>query len=199
MAAYIYTRLVRDATKAGIDLTSHTKKAVTWLRSKYAEIGKNAVVPSKFINESENKRKRVKMGRMYMFLYDPKGKKELPYYDRFPLIFPVQFAPDGFYGLNLHYLPPILRAKLLDSLYELRVNTEKKDETTRLRLTYSLLSGAARFRLFAPCFKHYLYEHTRSSFIYVPPEEWDMTVFLPTEQFKKATKEKVWKDSRSKV
>jgi len=30
----------------------------------------------------------VEPGGMYMFLYDPKTKAKLPYFDRFPLIFP---------------------------------------------------------------------------------------------------------------
>jgi hypothetical protein len=138
-----------------------------------------------------------------MFLYDPKGKKELPYYDRFPLVFPVDFETDGFYGLNMHYLPPVLRAKLYDSLLELKTKSENENisavELTRIRITYTLLKKAARFRFFKPCFKHYLYKQVRSPFIIVPEEEWNITMFLPSEQFKKATKEQVWKDSRSKV
>jgi hypothetical protein len=33
----------------------------------------------------------------------------------------------------------------------------------------------------------------------VPPEEWAMSLFVPSEQFRKATKEKVWSDSRKMV
>jgi hypothetical protein len=111
----------------------------------------------------------------------------------------VKPTKGGFYGINLHYLPPILRAKLLDALYETQVNGVVGNETTRMKFNYDLLASAARFRLFRPCFKRYLYNQAKSSLIYVPPEEWNMTVFLPTENFKKATKEEVWKDSRRKV
>ena len=172
---------------------------MTWLRQRYNDVTQNSVKSTNFINEADAKRNIGKVGRMYMFVYDPKGKKELPFYDRFPLIFMVEPAGDGFYGLNLHYLPPILRGKLLDALYETLVNGVVGNETTRLKITYKLLKAAARFRLFKPCFKHYLFKHMRSKFVYVPPEQWDMTVFLPTEQFKKATKDQVWKDSRSKI
>jgi hypothetical protein len=185
MPASIYNRLVKDASKASIDVINRSKKSIDWLRARYNEISKASVRTNLFINEAERKRNIGKIGRMYMFVYDPKGKETLPFYDRFPLVFYVQ--------------PPTLRAKLLDSLYDTQVNGVVGNETTRMKITYQLLSSAARFRFFKPCFKHYLFKHMRSKFIYVPPEEWDMTVFLPTEQFKKASKDTVWKDSRSKI
>lgn len=199
MSAQIYSKLVAQASKAGLDITDRSRKSVAWLRAKYSEITKNSVVPAKFIDQTERKRNVPKVGRMYMFVYDPKGKDTLPFYDRFPLIYFVEPAQNGFYGINLHYLPPILRAKLMDSLYETQVNGVVSNETTKLKISYQLLKAASRFRWFKPCFKMYLFEHMRSKFIYVPPEEWDATVFLPTEQFRKATREEVWKDSRSKI
>jgi hypothetical protein len=62
------------------------------------------------------------IGKMYTFFYDPKHKETLPYYDLFPLIFVVGPAAGGFLGINLHYLPPVLRAKLMDSLYQILNN-----------------------------------------------------------------------------
>ena len=47
----------------------------------------------------------VTPGEMYMFYYDAKHKDTLPYWDRFPLVFPFSKVKDGFLGLNLHYLP----------------------------------------------------------------------------------------------
>jgi hypothetical protein len=199
MPASIYTKLVNQATKAGFDVTDRSKKSIKWLRERYNDISKASVAAAKFVDQSDRKRKRGSIGRMYMFIYDPKGKEELPFYDRFPLIIFVKPTKGGFQGLNLHYLPPILRAKLMDALYETQVNGVVSNETTRLKINYNLLNAASRFYLFKPCFKQYLYNNTRSNLMYVPPEEWDMTVFLPTEQFKKATKDQVWKDSRSKL
>ena len=46
---------------------------------------------------------------MYNFSYDP-NKKQLPYYDRFPLCIPVQPYTDGF-GMNLHYIAPNIKAQ----------------------------------------------------------------------------------------
>jgi hypothetical protein len=132
-----------------------------------------------------------------MYAYDPKNRKTLKYYDRFPLTIMVQQAPGGFYGLNLHYLPLKQRAIFLDRLSTV-ANNQKYDETTRLKITYDLLKSAKKFKYFAPCFKHYLLSHVDSKIMKVEASEWDMAIFLPTESFAKAKKTTVWKDSRSK-
>jgi hypothetical protein len=135
---------------------------------------------------------------MYHFFYDPKTKEQLPYYDVFPLIFMVGKAENGFYGINLHYLPPQLRAKLMDALYDV-VSDKRYDENTKLRLSYNLLQGAAKYRYFKPCFKHYLTKHVQSRFVEVLSTEWDIALFLPTERFRGANKQKIWSDSRKQI
>src|ERR1700686_4103897 len=94
-------------------------------------------------------------GRMYMFFYDPKHKKTLPYYDSVPLIFPIEKYKDGFLGINLHYLHPTLRAKLMDALMTYANNT-KFDDSTKLNISYKILKGASRTKYFKPCVKRYL-------------------------------------------
>jgi hypothetical protein len=137
-------------------------------------------------------------GRLLMYRYDPKLKEILPYYDRFPLILPIRFDNDGFLGLNLHYLPPALRKNLLDAIYR-HYKMQHITERKRLQLDYQLLSGSARYRWFKPCVKKYLWKHVRSKFHMVDPREWDMVVTLPLERFEKASKQKVWADSRRKI
>ena len=134
------------------------------------------------------------MGNMYMFFYDPKFKKTLPYYDGFPLIIMLGPAPNGFYGLNLHYLPYNTRAKFLDDLMAFGPPTPK--ESSRLTgLRYNLISGVRKFKEFRPCFKHYLGTNVRSQFARVPMTDWEIAIFLPVEQFKKSSKQAVWQDS----
>ena len=105
---------------------------------------------------------------------------------------------DGFNGINFHYLPPILRAKLMDALYT-TVNNKTYDATTKVRISYDILKGVSKFRLFKPTLKKYLRNHIRSNFLQVSSSEWDIALFLPTENFKKANKDQVWADSRKKV
>jgi hypothetical protein len=141
---------------------------------------------------------RPMVGSMYMYYYDPKHKKTLPYYDRFPLVFPYRKVEGGFMGLNLHYLPLNYRAKLMDALYDV-ANNDKFDETTKLKFNYSILSNASKFKYFAPCIKHYLTDQVRSRFLYVYPSEWDVALFLPLERFQGATKQKVWAESKKLI
>ena len=74
-------------------------------------------------------------GRMSMFVYDPKTKQKLPFYDTFPLVLPIDVIRGGFIGLNFHYLPYGLRFKLLEQLQQFASNS-KFDQSTRLQVTY---------------------------------------------------------------
>ncbi len=138
------------------------------------------------------------IGSMYMYYYDAKHKDTLPYFDAFPLVFPYRRVENGFMGINLHYLPLPLRAKLMDALYDVSSN-DKYDETTRLKMNYNILDNAAKFKYFKPCVKHYLTNQVRSKFLYVYPSEWDVALFLPTERFRGANKQKVWADSKKLI
>ena len=135
---------------------------------------------------------------MYFFSYDPKYKATLPYYDRFPLIFKVGQYRGGFEGINMHYLPYRLRARLMDALYETS-NNKRYDETTRLRITYDLLKAATKYKEFKPTYKKYLNQHVRSRFVEIGATEWDIALFLPVERFEKASKTAVWRDSRNAI
>lgn len=139
------------------------------------------------------------IGRMCMFYYDPKLKDKLPYYDRFPLVIPIQLTPDGFIGLNLHYLPPAYRATLMDSLYTTIYKNKHLDEKKRIQLSYQIVKSASRNRFFIPCVKRYLYDHLRSRVLMLEPKDWNVALFMPTERFEKARKRTVWQESVAKI
>jgi len=111
------------------------------------------------------------------------------------MIFIVDKIPGGFYGLNLHYLPPTYRARLMDALYSVEQNDSVR-KSKKLELSYDLLKSASRFSYFKPCFKHYLTDHVQSRMLYVPAEEWDIALMLPTQRFRKAGAATVWRESR---
>jgi hypothetical protein len=201
MATTVFDKMLADAARQGI-VIKNTKKSMDWFRARAANIQNYQVKASKFLSDYERTGAVWFPGNMYMMVYDPKGKDTLPYYDNFPLILPYKKVPGGFYGLNLHYLPPTYRAKLMDVLWQDRLNNQKFDDTTKMKLgarAYHVLKASARYRYFKPCVKHYLDEHVRSRFIYIHPNEWQAALFLPSEQFRKATKEQVWKDSRRTI
>lgn len=193
MASFM-DRLEAEAFRAG--LRKGTDEARKWFQKKLRTI-KNVNRKSLLTDEDFNPRTKPLPGRMFMYFYDPKHKKTLPYYDRFPLIFMVEKAEGGFYGLNLHYLPPKQRAIFFDKLTEY-TNNNKYDSTTRLKLKYNLLKGSSKLKMFKPCFKHYLTEHIKSRIVEVPASEWDSVLFLPSESFVKKSKNAVWTESRKK-
>lgn len=131
------------------------------------------------------------------FLYSPKGKETLPYYDRFPLTLILDIKPDGFLGLNFHYLRPIDRAYFMDHLYKLEV-PDSAHQTFRINITYEILKANKRYRYYKPCIKKYLKSHIRNFLIPVYPEEWDIALFLPTEKFVGLSRDKVWEESKGK-
>lgn len=135
------------------------------------------------------------VGRMFMFIYDAKTKENLPYFDKFPLIIMVGPAKGGFYGLNLHYLPPLVRAMFFDKLLK-HTNNKKFDETTKFRLNYEMLKSASNLKQFQPCFKRYLFSHIKSKTVEVPSSEWELALFLQTDDFVYKTRQTVWKDSK---
>jgi hypothetical protein len=183
------------------DLKAGSREAVDWFRSQALKVKR---IDNRKITQTTQPFVRFQslsansIGKMYMFVYDPKTKDILPYYDTFPLVFPIEFYGDSFLGINLHYLPPVLRARLMDALYS-TINNKKYDKTTLLKISYQILSGASRFRYFKPCVKKYLFSHVGSPFIYISPDEWDYALMLPTERFQKANKSIVFKDSLSMV
>lgn len=192
-----FVKLLQQAEQDGIML-DNSRESLEWLRKKYGTVRPTDVIERKFLAETDRRRKTPLLGRMYMFLYNPKYKEELPYYDRFPLVFPFRRVAGGFYGINLHYLAPKYRAILMDQLYNLLNNT-KFDETTRLRFTYDLLNSSTKYRWFKPCVKHYLSGRMQSSLIYIEPTEWNLALFVPSEQFRKENKRDVWQDSYRSV
>jgi hypothetical protein len=196
--ATIFDNILKQGISKGI-VPAKSSAARTWYRDAAVKLLSNTTANS-FDKRMDSSRKTEDMeyGYMYAFRYDPKWKNELPYYDTFPLIFPVKFESDGFLGINFHYLPPVLRAKLMDALYSTLTN-KKYDDTTRVRISYDILQSAAKYRYFKPTLKKYLRNHIRSKFLEIQVNEWDIALFLPTESFKKADAKHVWEESRKKI
>lgn len=191
--AALFDEILAKGIRAG-QLPARSSTAREWFRDKAKELGK--VSESQILRDNTDRLKsRSAIGKMYFFVYDAKHKKTLPYYDRFPLIFPVDKVPGGLYGINMHYLPLPLRAQLMDSLYDI-TNNKRYNESTKLKLSYGVLKGAEKFSLFKPTFKRYLNSQIRSRFVQIEPAEWDVALFLNSEQFVGASRTKVWADSK---
>ena len=175
-----------------------SRKSIEWLKDKVRNIRNPKQIVVDIVKEKDRSKGRFLTGGLYFFCYDPKYANTLPYYDVFPLVLVLEKYGDGFMGLNLHYLPIPVRAAFLDKLLDYAIYNDE-DEIKRMRITYDILSASKRFKAFGPCLKRYLYNHTTSRLLKVEPHEWETALFLPVEQFQKATKKKVFAESLEEI
>ena len=155
------------------------KEPYQWYRNRIKELG----TPSQAQLIRDGKiTGRVSCGALNMFIYDPKLKNKLPYYDTFPLVLPLERYRDGFLGINFHYLPYALRARLLSRL----------DPDAN----YSALKNV---RLVKPTLKRYLNSNVRSRFRKLEEEDFMTAIMLPVQRFRKSSASKVWSDSRKVI
>ena len=167
-------------------------RSTEWYKDKIQELGTPSALD---LIRDGKKSKRPFFGRLNMFIYDPKFKKTLPYYDTFPLVLPIENYPDGFLGINLHYIPIPLRIRLLDRLVDFSNNT-KFDQSTRIVADYQKLKNV---RLIRPTIHKYLAGQVKSQFRRIDADEFTIATLLPVQRFKKASAAEVWKESRSMV
>jgi len=178
------------------DLKTAVKKSRAWFEQQVLIMTRQQLTPQRVLNGNPDQLvTKIIPGHLYMFVYDPKTKDTLPYYDRFPLVFPFRKTPDGFIGLNMHYLPYPLRITLLDNLLTFASN-QRFDETTRLKYSWALIDGMSRYAAAKPCVKQYLVGHVRTQFRQVESNNWATAMLLPVERFVGASKQEIWADSK---
>tara|TARA_Y100000034_G_scaffold123061_1_gene169346 strand:+ start:547 stop:1104 length:558 start_codon:yes stop_codon:yes gene_type:complete len=185
MAVSKYIQSVKDEVRG-------RPRSTQWYKDKIKEFGKPK--PLDLLRDGKRDTKPF-YGKLNMFMYDPKHKKKLPYYDTFPLVLPLEKYSDGFLGINMHYLPIPLRIKLLDRLVDFSNNT-KFDESTRLIVDYSKLKN---IKLIKPTLHRYLAGHTKSDFRRIDADEFTIATLLPVQRFKKESENTVWSDSRGMI
>ncbi len=185
MAQSKYIQSVLDAARG-------RPKSTQWYREKIKEFG----TPGAMDLIRDGKRNtRPFFGRLNMFIYDPKFKKTLPYYDTFPLVLPLENYTDGFLGINMHYLPIPLRIKLLDRLVDFS-NDTNFDAGTALLVEYQKVK---KIRLVKPTIHKYLAGQVKSQFRRIDADEFMIATLLPVQRFKKGSANEVWKDSRGMI
>lgn len=185
----------------------NTFEAMVWFKEQINDL-KNQPKTIEEKKERKNREKDIisppdrpidtfEVGKMYLFHYDPKNKNSLEYYDTFPLILLIGIHKGGFTGLNLHYLPVEMRTKMLSNMSEKAVL--KDGELDRLRVTYDGIKNVSTYQMYKPCLKQYCTSQIRSSVKLINPVDWGFAAILPIENFKKQTKQKVWKESMNSL
>ena len=189
---------VSDAIRTGT-VGTEVKRSAKWFQDKIKGLQGSlrnqwsSTNAPKFYREAENKvnpkvlRLRANLGDLFAYYYRPKHMMTLPYYDQFPLVMLIGYEKDTFLGLNFHYLNPKIRAILLD------------------RVTAKVGKGIINWKKISkipqvePTVKRYRYDHIVRKVIPIEENEQELAIFLPLERFKKASKAKVWADSRKRI
>lgn len=113
------------------------------------------------VNQDQNvNRRRVFPGHLCFFEYKAETI-DLPYYDKYPLLYVFKVTGGEFWGANLHYLRPSKNRRLVvvDNLMEGQINIPKK------------------------IIHKYLYKRCKSLFLDLAKQEWLSASALPVEDF----------------
>ena len=127
-----------------------------------------------------------KVGRMYLFKYDAKYKDILPYWDKYPLVFPFQPVEggyiDGFYGINLHYLPVKQRIVLMTALIDAQGKVGNLDDNYFMKISYEVIK---KFPAAQQCIKRYINTpmHRKTPFYGISGADWPYAAALPLQKF----------------
>jgi len=192
------------ADKVATDFLSNVrakgKEAMSWFRDIVKKTRAAAFPASTGRAEIMDERNtgvsgRPSIGKLYLFQYDAKYKDILPYWDVWPLIFPFDFARNGFYGINLHYLPPNARIDLMLRLIKAEGLGGKIRDNYKLKLSYDIITNYPPAK---PCIKRYLFSHVQGKGFYgIKGEDWSYAASLPLQKFRGASNNTIWGDSKA--
>ena len=183
------------------DVTKRAGKAKQWFRDTVKAAQKIAMPGAfgrkEYMSDDGNigVSSSPEIGRFYLYQYDPKWKDILPWYDIWPLVFPFDYAKGGFYGINVHYLPPNARADLMVSLLSAHGEGAMLNKRFKMKLSYNIIT---QFKPARACIKRYLYNHVQGKGFYtIPADDWTYAAALPMQKFKKASNSEVWSHSKT--
>ena len=167
-----------------------TDRSATWYRSQVNRIARGKTAGQLF---REGKLQgRPSVGRLNLFGYNPKLRAKLPYYDIFPLVLPLEPIKGGFMGMNFHYLPPLLRFRLLERM-QARASDRRFDSNTKFEVNYDDVKS---IKIVKPTIKKYLYAYCQTGFLRINADDAAIAIYLPVQRFKKAPEATVYADSR---
>jgi hypothetical protein len=154
------------------DKTAGESKSLPWYKSTLKSLAANIQKEPARMNEQEKfdsisalvnqdqnvNRRRVFPGHLYFFDYKAETI-DLPYYDKYPLVYVLKTEGGAFYGANLHYLEPKKRLIVINKLDKGVVDIPRV------------------------IIHKYLYKRCKSLFLDLAKQEWVTASALPVEDF----------------
>jgi hypothetical protein len=147
-------------------------KSLTWYRSTLKSLSTSVQTEPSRMNEQEKfdsisalvnqdqnvNRRKVFPGHLCFFEYKAETL-DLPYYDKYPLVYILSVSGGEFYGANLHYLTPKKRLIVVNKLEKGQIDIPKV------------------------IIHKYLYKRCKSLFLDLAKQEWVTASALPVEDF----------------
>lgn len=149
--------------------------AKKWLNQRKMNTLARNKARSKLLGNRSNRNQKIEYGHMYFFRYNAKTKEQMDYWDEYPLIIPFGAKGDLLYALNLHYIPPRIRAGIIDEF-------KQKDGT--LVPLESTIKAMADNPIFKPAIHSYYPSLMVSDIQKIEPEDWENIIFLPLANFR---------------
>ena len=162
-------------------ISNNENPSYIWFNEKVKELISISEKPSELLSQWQRRANKVQLYRFNMFFYDAKTKKTLPYFDMFPLVFPLRRFGDSFTGINAHYLPPAFKEEFFNIYTRFKLNDEF-DETTLYRMTWSKVS---KFKIMRPLIRNYSLSNIKSRFLVLRADEVPIAMSLPLERLVK--------------
>ena len=94
--------------------------------------------------------------------------------------------------MNFHYLPPLLRFRLLERM-QATATDRRFDSRTKFEVSYD---DVRRIKIVKPTIKKYLYSYVQTGFLRINADEAAIAIYLPVQRFKKASEATLYSDSR---
>ena len=197
------------------------KKGLNWFLGKIKKSADKKSKPDKGdIASKKDFSKKIRPFNLYATLYSrPKFEKTLPYFDAFPLFFPIKFTRGSegtlLHGVNIHYLPPAMRKKFLRELEIIirRVadkqgfdpdNLEDYPHQNITRVVGKYMNrvyqsgGGSAGAMIRASYRSYFLSRMGGKLKKIPLNEWDeaASVYLPV--FRKQSASAVYADTKEK-
>lgn len=194
-----FKKLIEKVKRDQPNVYERSLQSLQWYRKKIEKEFSTKTESPLNIYETRPKKQLPFAGQLMTFQYDPKNKKTLPFYDKYPLILTLDIGANSILGLNFHYIKPLHRVFFMDELYKY---LGTRFDTPVFKVDYERLLKKANFRYYKPCIKRYLYKNISQKVSILTQDEWELALFLPTEKFttmqnESITKEKIWDLSSS--
>lgn len=122
----------------------------------------------------------MKYCHIYYYRYQPKWIGFLPEYDALPLVIPLKVSGKMMLGLNLHWIPPGMRTKLVVFILNIY---DKTDPKTAFHITYQSLKKNPKLEFTLKAIRKY-YLKRCTSVLEIPQIHWGYLSKMSKKEYK---------------